>query len=126
MEEQQDMAGLLRGDSSRHRGAGEVGGGRRDTSGVGGVGVETESTLWDGRVIPPFCCGRRLHRLGPAGGHAWGLDCVLHGARSPVVLRRQDQHFVHIGLCLVLCFSDGEAAEKISSGEIKVREFAIC
>lgn len=51
--------------------------------------------------------------------------CVLAGNGLPIVLRKKGTHYLHVGTCFILGFMDGEAAELLQDGELKMERFEI-
>lgn len=37
--------------------------------------------------------------------------CIVHGCNVPVILRRVENHFIHVGACFVAGLMDGEAVK---------------
>jgi hypothetical protein len=62
---------------------------------------------------------------GPPGMIEADHICVIIGCDVPVVLRRVDDHYIHIGPCWVLGLMNGEALEKASSGSANFVNFDI-
>lgn len=48
------------------------------------------------------------------------LICVAKGSNVPIVLRKQDDHYAHVGCCFVLGLMHGEAKELVSSGQCSI------
>jgi hypothetical protein len=63
--------------------------------------------------------------LGPRGMQEDDLVCVLRESSVPVVLRRLDSHYIHIGPCFILGLMNGEAKDLIESGTSRIQEFEI-
>ena len=63
--------------------------------------------------------------LAPNGAAIGDVLCVLKGCDTPVVLRKVNEHYVHVGTCFVLGLMDGEAAELLKTGRAKVQRFEI-
>ena len=63
--------------------------------------------------------------LAPNGAAIGDILCVLKGCDTPVVLRKVNEHYVHVGTCFVLGLMDGEAAELLKIGRAKVQRFEI-
>ncbi|XWW99289.1 hypothetical protein V2A60_007298 [Cordyceps javanica] len=63
--------------------------------------------------------------LCPKNSKVDDLVCVLAGCRMPVVLRRQDTHYLHVGTCFVLGLMDGEAAELVGNSKRRMQKFEI-
>lgn len=62
---------------------------------------------------------------GPPGMTGTDHVCVIIGCDVPVVLRRVDDHYIHIGPCWVLGLMNGEALENESNGFAKFVNFDI-
>jgi hypothetical protein len=62
---------------------------------------------------------------GPLGARKGDFVCVLYGCQMPVLLRRVDDHYIHIGPCWVLGLMDGEAMRRVENGVSSVVEFNI-
>lgn len=62
---------------------------------------------------------------GPPGMKESDHVCVIVGCDVPVVLRRIDDHYIHIGPCWVLGIMNGEAIEKASKGAFDFVNFDI-
>jgi hypothetical protein len=56
-----------------------------------------------------------LDTLGPETFFA-----ILKGASRPVVLRKHNDYYEHVGACYVHGLIDGEAAELLKAGSVKV------
>jgi len=63
--------------------------------------------------------------FGPPGVLTNDLVCVLHQCRWPVVLRKVNDHFVHVGAVFVLGLMDGEASKLVETGEVEIQEFEV-
>jgi Heterokaryon incompatibility protein (HET) len=63
--------------------------------------------------------------LGPVNTKDDDIIVVLPGFSIPVLLRKVDSHYVHIGACFVLGLMEGEAGERVRSGKAHVQEFEI-
>jgi hypothetical protein len=63
--------------------------------------------------------------LGPRGMLEGDLVCVLRESSVPVVLRRLDSHYLHLGPCFILGLMDGEAKDLIGSGTSQIQEFEV-
>jgi len=63
--------------------------------------------------------------LAPNGVAIGDIICVLKGCGIPVVLRKVNDHYVHVGTCFVLGLMEGEAAELLETGRAKVQRFEI-
>ncbi|KAI9868856.1 MAG: hypothetical protein M1813_004707 [Trichoglossum hirsutum] len=65
--------------------------------------------------------------LGPRGIRQDDLVCVLQESTAPVVLRKVDSHYVHVGPCFILGLMDGEAKDLVvaEGGGSEVQEFEI-
>jgi hypothetical protein len=53
------------------------------------------------------------------------LICILLGVRVPLILRKQDDHYVIIGDCYVDGIMDGETIPDMESGKFKVEKFDV-
>ncbi|KAM5342020.1 hypothetical protein ACJ41O_015051 [Fusarium nematophilum] len=53
------------------------------------------------------------------------LVCVLFGCEMPVVLRKVDSHYLHIGPCFALGLMRGEAVSWAKAGTEKIQSFSI-
>jgi hypothetical protein len=51
--------------------------------------------------------------------------CIVFGCDTPIVLRKFDSHFIHIGPCYVLGIMHGEAVADIREGSEKIISFTI-
>lgn len=60
---------------------------------------------------------------GPPGMEDGDVVSVIIGCDVPVVLRRVDDHYIHIGPCWVLGLMNGEALEKASAGLVEFSDF---
>jgi hypothetical protein len=63
--------------------------------------------------------------LAPGGASIGDTICVLKGCETPVVLRKVDEHYVHVGTCFVLGLMEGESAEMLETGRTKIQRFEI-
>ena len=63
--------------------------------------------------------------LGPRGIRQDDLVCVLQGSSVPVILRKVNSHYIHVGPCFILGLMDGEAKGLLESGKSKIQEFEI-
>jgi len=63
--------------------------------------------------------------FGPVGAEEGDFVCVLFGLDYPVVLRRVQAHYVHVGPCYMLGLMDGEAIEGIEEGKATASDFEI-
>jgi Heterokaryon incompatibility protein (HET) len=63
--------------------------------------------------------------LAPNGAAIGDILCVLKGCDTPVILRKVNEHYVHVGTCFALGLMDGEAAELLKAGRAKVQRFEI-
>jgi hypothetical protein len=64
--------------------------------------------------------------LGPWGMIKGDLICILRGCDFPIILRRNEDRYVHVGTCFVLGLMDNEAAKLLANGKIKLEGFEIC
>lgn len=62
---------------------------------------------------------------GPAGMQSGDLVCFLQGCEVPVVLRKVDSHYLHMGTCFVLGIEVGKNLRSTSEDSQKVQEFCI-
>ena len=53
------------------------------------------------------------------------LVCALQNCSFPVLLRKQESHYVHVGPCFVLGLMNGEAEKLIEEGHTSIQEFVI-
>jgi len=51
--------------------------------------------------------------------------CIVFGCDTPIVLRKFDSHFIHIGPCYVLGIMHGEAVADVREGSEKIVTFTI-
>ncbi|KAF4625433.1 hypothetical protein G7Y89_g12733 [Cudoniella acicularis] len=63
--------------------------------------------------------------MAPPKCQAGDLVCVLSDCSIPVLLRKVDSHYIHVGACFVLGLMDGEAVQLVRSGKAKMEEFDI-
>jgi hypothetical protein len=63
--------------------------------------------------------------LGPKGSKPGDVVAVLKGCDVPVVLRRNTDHFKHVGTSFILGLMDGELAGRVSREKLVVQEFRI-
>ncbi|KLU90400.1 hypothetical protein MAPG_10254 [Magnaporthiopsis poae ATCC 64411] len=63
----------------------------------------------------------------PDTAQAGDKICVLVGCTTPVVMREEENgsYYTHVGPCFILGFMEGEAAEKVRSGELAIHRFEI-
>jgi hypothetical protein len=62
---------------------------------------------------------------GPPGIQTADVVCMISGCDYPVILRRQESHYLLVGVCWILGLMDGEALEGVADGTAKVEEFEI-
>jgi hypothetical protein len=92
------------------------------------IGLETSTTMWieEALMYKRFFQTLRDHlSIGPRGMRKGDLICILRGCSFPVILRKVDSYFVHVGPCFVLGIMDGEATEMAIGGKTAVRSFEI-
>jgi hypothetical protein len=53
------------------------------------------------------------------------LVCALQGHALPVILRKVDEHYVHVGEGDVIGVIDGEILEAVRDGEAEITEIEI-
>lgn len=53
------------------------------------------------------------------------LVCVLSQCKFPVLFRKVDSHYVHVGSCFVLELMEGEVKDMLLFGELNHQEFRI-
>ena len=53
------------------------------------------------------------------------LICALQNCSFPVLLRKRESHYVHVGPCFVLGLMNGEAEKLIEEGHTFIQEFVI-
>lgn len=53
------------------------------------------------------------------------LICVVGGHSMPIVLRRQQSHFIFIGRCMVVGLMEGEAMDMVRTGDAQMEVFDI-
>ncbi|OJJ75593.1 hypothetical protein ASPBRDRAFT_37887 [Aspergillus brasiliensis CBS 101740] len=63
--------------------------------------------------------------LVPAKAQEGDLICVLFGCSVPVILRKQDDHYIFIGESYVHGIMDGEAIEQMKEGSLVEEEFTL-
>jgi Heterokaryon incompatibility protein (HET) len=63
--------------------------------------------------------------LGPWNTTKGDIICVLLGCRSPVVLRKENEHYVLIGEAYIEGFMNGEAMDALRDGEFVLETFEI-
>jgi hypothetical protein len=63
--------------------------------------------------------------LAPHGAKIGDIVCVLKACNIPVILRKVNEHYVHIGTCYMLGLMEGETAGMLESGHRKVQRFQI-
>lgn len=63
--------------------------------------------------------------LGPKGTMPGDVVTVLKGSQVPVILRRNGNHFNHVGTSFILGLMDGELAGCVEKGEFPIKEFTI-
>ncbi|GKZ38225.1 hypothetical protein AbraIFM66950_010254 [Aspergillus brasiliensis] len=63
--------------------------------------------------------------LVPSRTQEGDLICVLFGCSVPVILRKQDDHYIFIGECYVHGIMDGEAIEQMKEGCLVEEEFTL-
>jgi hypothetical protein len=51
--------------------------------------------------------------------------CVLNHCEYPVVLRKHNSSYQHVGACFVLGLMDGEATQMADAGKTKMQQFEI-
>jgi hypothetical protein len=61
----------------------------------------------------------------PPGTRQDDLLCVVGNCSYPVVLRKVNGSFLHVGLCYVLGLMYGEVAKMIKNGKLQIEEFEI-
>jgi hypothetical protein len=80
------------------------------------------------RVIP---CHRLFHTssgylgLAPRNLLPGDLICAVQNFSLPMLLRKQESHYVHVGPCFVLGLMNGEAEKLIEEGHTFIQEFVI-
>ncbi|KAI8659815.1 HET domain-containing protein [Fusarium sp. Ph1] len=95
---------------------------------VGGV---TEAMELDYRLADLSICWRFVETregylgLGPKGAVPGDIVAILKGGGTPVILRRSDDHFRHVGESFILGLVDGELSESIEEGKWPVQSFKI-
>jgi len=62
---------------------------------------------------------------GPSGMETGDLVCVILGCEMPVVLRKVDTHYIHMGPCFVIGLMDGEAISGIAEDSDHIQQFRI-
>ncbi|KAM6532612.1 hypothetical protein FALCPG4_005666 [Fusarium falciforme] len=80
----------------------------------------------------PFHSSWRLfetHRgylgVGPDKLQPGGRLCVLAGSNHPVLLRKTEDSFLHVGQCFVLGLMEGEATKLVKDGYYKIEQFKL-
>jgi hypothetical protein len=63
--------------------------------------------------------------LGPPWATSGNKVFVLKGSGLPVVLRKQDNHWVHVETCFILDLMNGEAAARVQSCECVIERVEI-
>jgi hypothetical protein len=63
--------------------------------------------------------------LAPGGAAIGDTICVLKGCDTPVVLRKVDEYYIHVGTCFVLGLMEGESAGILETGRTKIQRFEI-
>jgi len=89
--------------------------------------------LLDGRGVAlevrgPSCLFQTLEGylgMAPPKCEVGDLVCVFSDCSIPVLLRREGNHYVHVGPCYVLGLMDGEAAQLVRNGKTRIEEFNI-
>lgn len=95
---------------------------------VGGV---TEAMELNDRLADLSSCWRFVETkggylgLGPKGATPGDVVAILKGSGAPVILRRIDDHFKHVGASFILGLVDGELSESIDEGKWPVQSFKI-
>ena len=66
-------------------------------------------------------------RLGTTFGEVCPGDlvCVISGSNLPVIFRKVNNHYLHIGTSFVLGLMDGEAMKDTNNGSLGMEEFDI-
>ncbi|KAJ2975688.1 hypothetical protein NQ176_g5384 [Zarea fungicola] len=72
-----------------------------------------------------FTTGDGYLGLCPKYSEPGDVVCVLAGNGLPIVLRKNGTHYLHVGTCFILGFMDGEAAELVRNGNLKMERFEI-
>ena len=60
--------------------------------------------------------------LGPKAMAKGDMVCVLFGSNAPVVLRKDEKGYIHIGVCFILGFMDGEGISSMSPAMLESAE----
>lgn len=95
---------------------------------IGGI---TEAMELDYRLADLSSCWRFVETrggylgLGPKGAMPGDVVAILKGSGAPVILRRSDDHFKHVGASFILGLMDGELSESIEEGKWPVQSFKI-
>jgi hypothetical protein len=53
------------------------------------------------------------------------LVCAVQNCSFPILLRKEQSHYVHVGACFVLGLMNGEAEKLIEEGHTSIQEFVI-
>lgn len=63
--------------------------------------------------------------LVPKSAEPGDIICVMARCNVPVVLRRRDSHYIHLGTCYVPGFMEGEAVKDVENGLREIQQFEI-
>lgn len=63
--------------------------------------------------------------LGPKQAAEGDIICVLKGCHVPVILRKVEDHYIHVGTCFVQGLMEGEAADMLEAGKLTTARFEI-
>ncbi|KAI1132606.1 heterokaryon incompatibility protein-domain-containing protein [Nemania abortiva] len=101
-----------------------------DHEGIAASRVELEMFVSELRKTTLFKTDIGLLGIGPPGMGPGDLVCVVQGHGLPVLLREVKEpdggsHLEHVGCCYVLGLSNGEPAEVVKNGRLKIQEFMI-
>jgi hypothetical protein len=61
----------------------------------------------------------------PRGMQVGDVVCVCANSSYPIILRKKDDGYSHVGLCFVLGLMYGERAEMAEKGELREEDFEI-
>ncbi|KAH7348255.1 hypothetical protein BKA66DRAFT_576172 [Pyrenochaeta sp. MPI-SDFR-AT-0127] len=63
--------------------------------------------------------------LGPKDASIGDKVCVVGGSPMPILLRKLEDRYEHVGTCFVLGYMDGEVGKLITEGKLVEQEFEI-